>query len=166
MVKLRHPGTFAGVIAKVIETIGYEAVCAEIEVGRSELYRWSDEDCPKLPRLDQARRLDALAARHGLGTPLTDALAAKLAEAERPAHEPRDPLEAVTETMREFAEGVTAFHEAHAHPTPAARARARKELAEAEAAVAMLRRDLDAIDGAAEVAGGQTLRMVGADRHG
>lgn len=148
MIKPRDPATFAGTIATIVERVGHRVVAAEIETSTSELYRWSDEESPKLPRLDVAVRLDRLAARHGLGTPILDAFAGKLDSAVRPVHQVRDPLDAVTSAMHETAEAISAYRAAVQRATPSARAAALREIDEALRELALLRADLTAGDGA------------------
>lgn len=159
MVKHRAPGTFAGAIAKLMETVGYGRLSGWLDVSKSQLFRFSDEDEPQLPRIDVAVQMDIIADRHGLGWPIYEAYGAKLQEAGRAAHEPREPLEAITETIRECSEAVTAFRQAHVKPSPAAIRIAMKEVAEARDAYDAMLRDLEAMLPPEP-------RMVGAERNG
>lgn len=161
MVKLRKPGSFAGTIARLMEAVGYEALCAELEISKSQLFRFSDEDEPQLPRIDLAYRMDRIASRHGLGTPLFDAYGAKLANADRPAHVQQDALEAVTATIHEVSEAISAYRAATHRPSPVSVTEGLREVAEAAAELDKLRRDLEAL-----LPGAEPLRMVGEGRRG
>lgn len=160
LLKPRNPGTFSGAISGLMEDIGYGALVSELEISKSQLFRFSDEDEPQLPRIDVAYRIDRLAARNGLGTPLYTVYGAKLAEAGRPAHKPQDPLDAVTNTIREVSEAVGAYRAAQIKPSPASVAAGLREIAEAERELVSLRRDLESM--LAE--GKPPLRMVGPER--
>ena len=110
MQKLRDPNTLKGAIAKIIEELGRE-YCGEITGLRErQLYNYSDPDSDQLPNLAKAIALDrAFTQLKGEPGPILQAYQHKVAAIKAPPHEPEEPLQRITKTMKEVSEGIERY---------------------------------------------------------
>lgn len=158
MIKPRGSICFA--IGRIIEVVGHVELCERLSVSKSELYRWSDPDEAKLPRLHHALEMDALAKEHGLGTPISDALCEALRNA--PALGlPPDLAQVVAHAFSAASAGAEAYVAAKKRPSGATLMDARRKITEARDTYTALLRDIEAL-----LPGAEPLRMVGEGRRG
>lgn len=147
--KLRRPDTVEHALTRVMSDLGPEAAAAAIGRSVSLLHRASNPDDEFQLSIEHCITLDAeYQTVTGNPGPLRQAFEA---EVERLAgdlitHTPADPLDRVTQVIKEGAEAVQAYRASHAATSPHMRTVALTEIAEAIDALQAMARDLEAQD--------------------
>lgn len=60
----RDPLSITGALSRIVETLSWQVVAAAMNVAKITVYRWTSDDEPYLPNIEQAVRLDQLWIAH------------------------------------------------------------------------------------------------------
>ena len=157
--KPRRPHTFDDAMTKINGALTAEAAGRVVDLSGSMARKWADPDAEYWPNVRQAVLLDAAYASQGFGEPpLLTAYQQQLIKCTVavPEHVAGDPLDRVTQSIREHTEAIEAVA---ALPdkgpiAPAHGNAALQEIEEAKEALELLAKDIEARMKVVQMSGG------------